>query len=58
MTSLVDACEAEVAILPHLTILSTVHDHWLISSSTELFAVCIVDREADSFATEPIACLR
>jgi hypothetical protein len=58
MTSLVDAREAEVPILPHLTILSTVHNHRLISGSAELFAVGVIDSKTDGFATEPVACLR
>lgn len=55
MARLVDACEAEVTILPHLAILGAVDHHALVACGAELLAVGVFDRETDSLAAEPVA---
>jgi hypothetical protein len=55
MSSLVNAGEGEVAILPHLTVLDTTPGHGLISSGAELLRMRVLQLETDSFATEPVA---
>lgn len=52
---LVDACEAEVAILPDLTVFGTIDRHGFISCGTEFLAMGVVDLKTDSLSTEPVA---
>jgi len=43
VSSFIDSCEREVAILPHLSILNTIYDEGLIASSIELGLVSVID---------------
>lgn len=54
MSRLVDAGKAEVAVLAHFTILSTIHHHCLVASSPEVLAVGVVNSKTDGLTTEPI----
>lgn len=55
MASLVDAQEAEVAVLSDFAVLFSVGKEWLVTGGSELFAICIVDLKRECFAAEPIA---
>jgi hypothetical protein len=55
MARLVDAREAEIAVLAYFAVFGTVYNHSGVPGAFEFFAVGIVDCEADGFATEPIA---
>jgi len=54
MPGLVDTRETEVAVLAHFAVLGTIDDHGVVSRSTELFTVRIVDCETDGLASKPI----
>lgn len=55
MSSLVDAREGEIAILPYLAILGAVDEEGGVACSVELRCVRVVDLFGDCFATKPIA---
>lgn len=54
MARLVNAREAEVAILPRLAVFNTINKEGRVARLAELLAVLILCREGDSLATEPV----
>jgi hypothetical protein len=55
MTGLVNAKEAEVAVLTDLAVLLAVDDERSIAGSSKFGSVVVVHRKRDGFAAEPIA---
>lgn len=53
MACLVDSCETEVAVFPHLTILDTVDDKGGIACCCKSLRIRIVCCERNSFSSEP-----
>lgn len=54
MACFIDTCEAEVAVLTDLTIFCTINNHWLITRSLELGAVCVTQSQRDRLSTKPV----
>lgn len=55
VTGLVHASEGKVTILAGLAILDAVDHHWSVTGGTELLSMCVVHREGNGLATEPVA---
>lgn len=55
VAGLVDAQEAEVAVLAHLSVVGAVDEEWCVARGSELVRVGVVDGQGDGFAAEPVA---
>ena len=55
VSSLVDAREGEVAVLPALAVLHAIDRHWCVAGLAELLRVRVVQVERDGLAAEPVA---